>query len=180
MKRIICFLLVYLLICCCSTGCKRGNAEPTTPTTAPRVQRPALGPTEDPRATILPTTPYLQIGQGGKQRINYTIPLSNARYITSVDQLPDHPCFAKYDEDFFKANALLIVTETVNSGSVDVAIESVEVEGAVASIRLSHTGNGGIGTGDMAVWLLWAIVDKGLDYEWVVLNPAVTGNTSTT
>uniref|UniRef100_UPI001C9E8AF7 hypothetical protein n=1 Tax=Klebsiella pneumoniae TaxID=573 RepID=UPI001C9E8AF7 len=82
---------------------------------------------------------------------------------------------AGYDEAYFVEKALVVVYETVSSGSVQVDIASID--GGV--VTLSHEMSGNVGTADMATWLLWAEVDAGLDYTWSVANPAVEPNTST-
>lgn len=170
MKKLTALTMIFVLLCCMFAGCHKDAPETTG--------KPKPAPTDPPRATVEQYTPYLKLGKTGKLRIPYTINLSNAKYITSVDMLPDEECFAAYDEAYFRENALLIVTETVKSGSVDVKIESVKVDDNTASVKLTHTGAGGIGTGDMAVWLLWAEVEKGLEYDWVVENPSIESNTS--
>lgn len=108
-------------------------------------------------------------------RIAYTMNQNSVTYITSAEGLPvyDIEALKAYDEDFFKEKALVLVKETVNSGSTKVGIQSIIKEGSVISVTLSHEG-AEIGTTDMATWLLWAEVDRGLENcQWVLTNPAL-------
>ena len=177
MKRMIALFLVFILTCSFCLACNKNEPTTTASTDNHQSTKPSPVHTEPPRETVETYSPYLKLGEGGKQRIEYTINLSNVRYITSVDQLPEHACFAKFDEQYFQTNALVVVTETVRSGSVNVQIESIQVVGEIAVVTLSHS-SGGPGTGDMAVWFLWVEVEQGLSYQWQVANPAVGNGSS--
>lgn len=87
-----------------------------------------------------------------------------------------------YDDAFFKDHALVLVQESVSSGSVEVGIESVSLKAdhtAVVTLTHQGPGEGQVGTADMATWLLWAEVDTGLeDYQWTVANPALESQLS--
>lgn len=112
----------------------------------------------------------------GKKRITYTGNRSSVIYVTSASALPDYEELKQYDEDYFKDHALLLVTETVNSGSIDVGIQSVFVKGSVGTVTLSHEApdlNDAAVTTDMATWLMWTEVEQGLDCQWKVANPAL-------
>lgn len=113
----------------------------------------------------------------GKLRITYTVNRNSAVYITSADQLPNYKELAQYDDAFFEEHALLLVTETVNSGSVNVGILDISINGSTASVTLSHDVPGGDTTDDMATWLLWTVVEPGLDCQWTVANPALESET---
>lgn len=180
MKRLLALVLCFALVITLFVACGREDPVSTAANveTPPRLQPTKV--TEIPRETVEPYSPYLKLGESGKERIPYTINLSNARYITSVEMLPDNDCFSRFDEAYFQEKALLLVTETVRSGSVEVEIESVKIEESTATITLSHSGAGGVGTGDMAVWLLWVEVEKDLVLNWVVANPSVGSGTSNT
>lgn len=112
----------------------------------------------------------------GAVKIQYTENISTVRYITSASQLPDHEVFQQYDESFFLEKALIIVYESVSSGSVQVGIQNIEFENSTASVTLFHHAPPGDGTAVMATWMLWAEVETGLDYEWVITNPALKSN----
>lgn len=115
----------------------------------------------------------ITLGQTGKLRISYTGNRSGVRYITDPSQLPDYPELAVYDEAYFQDHALLLVTETVSSGSVNVEMQSVIVENGVATVTLDHKMPAGLGTADMTTWLLWVEVDAGLELTWNLANPAL-------
>ena len=110
-------------------------------------------------------------------RLTYNGNVSSALYVTSAAQLPDYPELSAYDDAFFKDHALVLVQESVSSGSVEVGIESVSLKAdhtAVVALTHQGPGEGQVGTADMATWLLWAEVDTGLgDYQWTVANPAL-------
>ena len=110
-----------------------------------------------------------ELGETGCVRITYTNNVSNVRYVTKVEELPDYEALAKYDAAYFENKALLVILETTASGSVQVGIESI----ADGTVTLSHEMSGDAGTTDMATWLLWAEVDQGLEGNWKVANPAL-------
>lgn len=111
----------------------------------------------------------------GKIRIPYTGKRSSVIYVTSASSLPDYEELEIYDDAYFQEHALLLVTETVNSGSIDVGIQSVDVEGSSAILTLYHNKpfRSSAITEDMATWLLWLEVESGLDYQWKIANPAL-------
>lgn len=117
----------------------------------------------------------------GKLRITYNGNESSVRYVTSVDQLPTYEELQKYDEDYFQDHALVVVTESVSSGSVDVEIDSIRYTDTVNQVVLYHSapGDDAAGTGDMATWLLWAEVDADLEGTWTVSNPALPSDAVT-
>lgn len=181
MKKMICLLLVALL---CLTGCQPGNPGQTT--SAPTETTVALPVTETtavtdaPEETTAPAGPLepvigvtepgesLPFANAGKLRLAYTGPRSYVKYITSLADLPGEEALQGYDEAFFENHALLIVVETLNSGSVQVEFDSVKVTGDTATVSLKRTMSGDVGTSDMATWLLWAEVEKNLDYTWIL------------
>lgn len=172
MKKMICILTVLMLLL---TGCQAA-AQPAETTVAPR---PTTAPEVETSVPTLPMNPVIgatEPGDGiafsnpGKARIAYTGPRSSVKYVTSVEQLPDEEWFKDYDEEFFKTKALLIVVETVNSGSVQLEIEAIRVSGDTASVEVKRTMSGDAGTTDMATWMLWVEVSNELDYDWVLPN----------
>lgn len=120
----------------------------------------------------------LSFENAGKTRIAYTGNRSAVRYITDVSALPDEPELSSYDAAYFQSHALLLVTETVSSGSVQVEIAAISVVENQARVVLAHLPPDGEGTCDMATWLLWVEVDLGLNYQWSVVNPALEPATS--
>lgn len=137
--------------------------------------------TSDPeKETNTETEEEIEVKNEGKKRITYTNNRSSVVYVTSVAALPDYEELKQYDEDYFKEHALLLVTETVNSGSTDVGIQSVFVKGSVGTVTLSHRMpdlNDAVGTTDMATWLMWIEVEQGLNCQWKVANPALKSDT---
>lgn len=117
----------------------------------------------------------------GKLRIPYSGNGSSVTYVTSAEQLPDYEELKMYDDAYFRSHALVLVTETLPSGSIDVSIAGIDINGSEATVTLSHEGpeHGAAGTADMAAWLLWAEVDAGLDCRWTVANPAMVSNGET-
>lgn len=115
----------------------------------------------------------------GKKRIPYTGNQSTAVYIDSPSDLPDYSELKQYDDAYFEEHALVLVTETVNSGSVDVGILAVHIQNSIATVTLYHDipQEGEYGTADMATWLLWAEVETGMECQWIVANPALASET---
>lgn len=180
MKKLICLMLSMLLLL---TGCRSAGpvlsdaADQSSggETTAPVTSDPTEA-TDDITVTK-PVDAPVTMGQTGKLRIAYTGNRSGVLYITDPSQLPDYPELAGYDEAYFQEHGLLLVTETVTSGSTNVAIQSIVVENGVAIVTLDHKLPTGVGTTDMASWLLWVEVDAGLDLTWVLSNPALRPDT---
>lgn len=113
----------------------------------------------------------LKFENQGKQRVAYTGIVSNVLYVTSPDQLPKTEAFVRYDDTFFQDHALILVTDTVGSGSTQVRIGRITVSGGIAYVTLSRELPGQVGTADMATWQLWAEVEKDLRLQWKVANP---------
>lgn len=178
MKKMICIILVLMLVL---TGCQGATGETTPPTET-------MAPTEaaQPQEMTMPTLPEsgfqsgpvmgelegeaLAFGNAGKVRLNYDGNRSYVLYVTSVEQLPREGSWNGYDAAYFETKALLIVVETLNSGSVQVDLEAIRVEGDTASVHVKRTMSGEVGTTDMATWMLWAEVEAGLDLNWVLAN----------
>lgn len=173
MKKMICILTVAMLLLsgCQSASQPAETTEAPVETTIPAVQEVTV-PTLPMNPVIGGTEPgdSLAFANPGKVRIQYTGPRSSVQYITSAEQLPDEEWFADYGEEFFRNRALLIIVETVNSGSVQLEVESIRVNGGTASVSVKRTMSGDVGTSDMATWMLWVELDQGLDYAWVLPN----------
>lgn len=179
MKRMMCAMLVLvLLLCGCQSAAMPGGENQT------QTEAVTEAPTEptvevtlmDPPEVTLPHTGLetqtgekLDLGPTGCQRVPYTHNVSNVFYVTAVDQLPGYEALQAYDEAYFAEKALLVVLESVGSGSMKVGIESV----SNGVVTLSHELPGDVGTADMATWLLWAEVEQGLEFTWSVSNPAL-------
>ena len=180
MKKLVCLVLSLLFLL---TGCRSAGPASGDPTTQPSESETSAPIDTEPTETTEITQPTavtldpVTMGQTGKLRITYTGNRSGVQYITDPSQLPDHPELAGYDEAYFREHGLLLVTETVTSGSVYVEIQSIIVENGIATVTLDHKIPSGLGTADMTTWLLWVEVDAGLDYTWNLANSAVKPNT---
>ena len=165
MKKLICMLLACMLV---FSGCAPAASE-AEPTTEPQE---TLEATEiDP-----PEGTTMEMSATGAQRIEYRQNASSVRYITRVADLPAYEALDGYrSEEYFETKALLVVVDTVTSGSVKVSIDSV----GNGTVTLAKEMSGDVGTTDMATWLLWAEVDQGLTENWTVTNPGVQNNLST-
>lgn len=150
--------------------------------TAPAADLHSTAPQETASGLLIPGTVKpgqpLKLDGTNKLRIRYTENVSSVIYITSADQLPDYEELKEYDDAYFENHALVLVTETVSSGSVRVDIAGIQRSGGDAFVVLSRQGfaSGVIGTSDMATWLLWAEVEAGLDCRWTVQNPELPGS----
>ena len=175
MKKMICALLVLMLVL---TGCQApvGETAPASETVpAPETQEttfptlPESGFHSDPVLGTLEGE-ELPFANAGKVRLTYEGNRSYVLYVTSVDQLPKEGSWTGYDEAYFETKALLIVVETLNSGTVQVELEAIRVEGDTASVHIKRTLAGEVGTTDMATWMFWAEVPKDLTYKWTLAN----------
>lgn len=176
MKRTVALLLVMLMLCSL-TACRQSGESTTSTQTEPPISIPT-DPNRDPTGGGQLKPNEIALGQQGRIKGTYTMNISSVRYITSVEQLPNYDGLERFDEDYFREKALLVVVETVTSGSIGVAIASVTIDGSDALVKLEHKSGAEAGTADMTVWLLWAEVDKDLQYRWRVTNPAVKSDAS--
>ena len=152
MKRIFAILLAAaMLLSGCTTS---GGGETTEPT--------------QPETTVAALEGPISFANAGKVKIPYDGKPGYVRYITSPDQLPDHEDLAAFDEVFFRTHAMVLVVETVNSGSIQLEIESIVLENGVATVNLARELKGEVGTSDMATWMIWAVVPAGLDCQWAL------------
>ena len=164
-----------LIACLLLAGCQSaGNAQGDLPE-ATGFTDPLLNAKDPGNKFHQVAAGKLMFQGGGRQRIVYDGAVSQVRYITSADQLPDYEVFQKYDGEFFQTHGLVLVTQSVGSGSLQLEIESILVENGVAQVTLKSTLPGDVGTADMATWLVWVEVDAGLDLQWEMGN-ATTGN----
>lgn len=181
MKRFMITVLAALLFWGMLPGCAAKAGEDTLytdPESSAKVDLPqhssgsaqTAAPTEDSTKEEISA---ITVSGGGSSRIDYIENVSSVRYITSADQLPSYTQLQDYDEAYFQEHALLIVLETVNSGGVQVSIESISVEGNNALVLLSHEISGDMSTTVMTTWLVWAELDADLNYNWMVENSAV-------
>jgi len=188
MKRIICILLAMLWLTGCSTGHSADTSAPaevTQPRTEP--SDPAVSETQEQtlawtEMTVPETIPFATVDIGtargepldfanpGCQRVDYQGNRSFVRYVTCVEDLPGEDGLQGFDAAFFETHALVIVYETVTSGSVRLELEKITADGDVASVFIRRTMSGDVGTNDMATWLLWAEVEKNLAYSWEIAN----------
>ena len=173
MKKMICAALCAgVLLCGCAPSAVVSDPTTVTDPTEATVEVIELEPIEV-TMPVLFTEPAtegdVEMGQTGCVRITYTNNVSNVRYVTKVEELPDYEALAKYDAAYFENKALLVILETTGSGSVQVGVASI----ADGTVTLSHEMSGDAGTNDMATWLLWAEVDQGLEGNWKVANPAL-------
>lgn len=190
MKKMICILLAAVL-CVAAAGCRAARADPEGSETTAAPATMASVPGESSAPTVEETldwteetgidatvstereTGTLAFENPGKLRIPYEGNRSYVTYITGPAELPAYEELQQYDEAFFADHALVLVVETVSSGSVRVDIDSITVEGPAASVTLTRELKGDVGTADMATWMLWAEVEAGLDYQWTVENPSI-------
>lgn len=178
MMKLICMLLALALALC---GCAQ-SAAPTEPTAeqtdpAPTVEAQEIDPPEVTLHTPeKETEASVPVGAMGAARVDYVKNGSYVRYITRPEDLPAYEALDGYrNDEYFAGKALLVVLDTVTSGSVKVSIGSVG-EGTVTLARQLPNGEG---TDDMATWLLWAEVEQGLGTSWTITNPGVQSNLST-
>ena len=178
MKKLICGILALMLV---FSGCAPSAPaeEMTEPSAEPQA---ALEATEaDPPEVTLhigetETEAPLETSATGAQRIEYKQNTSSVRYVTRVEELPPYEALDGYrTAEYFETKALLVVVDTVTSGSVKVSIESV----GNGTVTLGKEMSGDMGTADMATWLLWAEVEQGLTDSWTVTNPGVQNKLST-
>lgn len=171
MKKLICTVLALLLVL---TGCKGAGTSATSPTDA---QPQELSAPTQAASGLLPETVPASLKEGelpfenaGKARLAYQGNRSYVRYVTKVEDLPPECSWEGYDEAYFETKALLIVVETVSSGSVQLELESIRISDGTASVSIKRTMSGDVGTADMATWLIWAEVEKGLECTWTLEN----------
>ena len=183
-KKWLCLVLCPLLLVGCApahptatgpeqTAASTETEAPTSAPTAPPTTQATAAPTTAPSETSPRTTGPLTTGPI-ETITNFSDPgKAPIRCVTSPGGLPAQLAGKGYDEAFFAQYALLVVTDTVNSGSIQVNIHSVTRDGDTVTVTLSKEMPGDVGTADMATWLLWATVSKDLaDCQWVLAGGA--------
>ena len=164
MKKIFCLILAVFLL----AGCQPSDVGIDTPNETTAAPTETV-PQEEISLPTLPLTPVidpilpgdrLAFSNPGKARLAYTGHRSYVKYVTSVDQLPNEEALKGYDAEFFENHALVILVETVSSGSVRLDIDAICLDGDTASVKVKRTMQGDVGTADMATWMLWAQVEK--------------------
>ena len=172
MKKMICAILALLLVltgCQASGGKEHHTGEPGKETQAITDSTVPEGSTGGSAVGKLEGN-QLPFENAGKVRLSYTGSRSYVLYVTSVEDLPQEGTWDGYDEAYFETKALVIVVETLGSGSVQVDMESIVLNEGTATVSIRRTMEGDAGTSDMATWMLWAEVEQGLDYDWVLAN----------
>lgn len=140
-------------------------------------QKPGvLGP-ETGNETFPVEPEELSMVEQGSFRLTYDGNQSSVVYVTKAKQLENYiqqgaEELARYDDAYFAEKALVLVVDTVKSGSVKVQIASITVTEEEALVTLSRQ-SPQYGTDDMATWLLWCEAKQGLSQlTWSVTNPA--------
>lgn len=170
-------LLLAAVMCTMATGCSGSNQEESSmPLTSPSAsisQKPAQGSFAGGGTGTVGSQP-VSLSSPQKLRITYQQGVGNSVVcVSSVDALNAYGLYgseklAAYDEDFFQDKALVLVKYTVNSGSTQLSLGQATQVNQVVSVKVDAQSSG-IGTADMATWLLWAEVDKSLsDCQWVL------------
>lgn len=124
----------------------------------------------------------LTIYAQGQTRITYTGNKNYVQYITSSASLDGYGIDAlkRYDDTFFEKKALVLVCETVTSGSIRVSIDQILQQDTGMTVVLSRKMPGDAGTADMATWLIWAEVDLGWEgFSWILHNPMLQSELQT-
>lgn len=160
-----------LTLCAChSTAPEQLPSDPTVPSNAAepsyRIELETTLPQQELLTELIPD-------KCGAVRISARGIVNSIRYITDASQLPDNQALKQYDDAYFQDHALVLIVETVGSGSTRVGIASIEIEDSAATVTLFHRLPGDVATDDIAAWLLWAEVDAGLSCNWVVANHAM-------
>ena len=172
MKKYMRFWILWVIVCLLLTGCRSSGAllpTETIPTRTEEIETTdgATEPTEE-EEDMKGNQMFTNVQT---KRIPYTGLRSSVVYVTDPAQLPQDDAFAGYDADFFRTRALVLVTDTVGSGSIRVGIEDIVIRGNVANVYVSREMPGDVGTCDMATWYIWAEVETGLTCRWAVANP---------
>ena len=150
MQKILCLLLGLCLL----TGCQsRELVDETVAETKPSAD---VSLPEEADGSKLPGE-SLAFSNPGKARVPYTGIRSYAEYVTSPDQLPQEEVFKSYDQAYFENHALVLVMETVSSGSVQLELDGLYLQEGTVTVTLKRAmpghgplaavGGGGEGAG---------------------------------
>ncbi len=177
-KVIACLLIFAALL----TGCRRGSSATTAATDAATTAPAATDPTVPSFTDGTRGDPDIGIDVAfkvlGTQNVKHSLDISQAKYITSVDDLPSYDALAEYDEAWFREHALLVILETVPGGKITIDIDSIKLDGSRADITLARGYDGKLSTTTNVVWLVWAEVERDLHYTWNITNPTLESNVS--
>lgn len=176
-KRPLAALLLAAALCTLATGCGTTKQEESSmPLTSPSAavsQKPTQsGFAGGGTGAVGSDTVTLESPQ--KLRITYQQGTPNSiTCVSSAEQLKAYGLYgsetlAAYDDSFFDSKALVLVKYTVNSGSTQLSLGSATQVSNMVSVHVDAQSSG-MGTADMATWLLWAEVDKSLSScQWVL------------
>ena len=181
-------LLVAASMCAITTGCTGSKQEespmPLISPSASISQKPTQGSFAG-GGTGAVGSQLVTLSAPQKLRITYQQGVSDSVVcVSSVEELHAYGLYgsqtlAAYDEAFFQDKALVLVKYTVNSGSIQLSLGEATQVNQVVSVKVDAQLDG-MGTSDMATWLLWAEVDKSLsDCQWVLEGGSHAGNTVT-
>lgn len=170
-------LLLAASLCTMTVGCTSSPQEEssmplTSPSAAISEKPPQSGFAGGGTGAVGSQSVTLEGAQ--KLRIPYQQGMGNSvTCVSSVEELERYGLYgsdklAAYDNHFFDSKALVLVQYTVNSGSTQLSLGSATRVSNLVSVHVDVQ-PAGIGTADMATWLLWAEVDTSLsDYQWVL------------
>ena len=112
---------------------------------------------------------------GERIRVPYTVNKASVSYVTSASDVPAELSAETdaYDDSFFAEKALVVIEVSTSSGSAHPSIQAINRDDSEIEVTLYYEGTE-IGTTDMATWLLWAEVERGLeDCQWSLANAAL-------
>lgn len=160
--------LAFACVGCLLSGCASASPTVEKPWKEEEPDIESDGSEEDVETSIM---------EQGSFRLTYDGNRSSVVYVTKAKQLENYiqqgaEELARYDDAYFAEKALVLVVETVKSGSVKVQIASITMTETEALVTLSRR-SPQYGTNDMATWLLWCEEEQGLSQlAWSVTNPA--------
>lgn len=177
-------LLLAGAMCAITAGCTASNQEessmPVVSPSAAVTQKPSQSGFAS-GGTGAVGSQSVTLSNSDKLRITYQQGAANSvTCVTSVDQLKNYEQYgsdklAAYDDSFFDSKALVLVKYTTNSGSIQISLDNATRVSDMVSVHVDAQSSG-MGTSDMATWLLWAEVDKSLgDCQWVLDGASSTG-----
>lgn len=109
----------------------------------------------------------------GNINLTHSVNVSYAVYVTRAEDVPNYAQFSEFDEAWFENHALLLIYESVASRNVQVSVESILKDGETARITLAHETDASAGAALKVTKLVWLEVEQGLQFSWIIENPAL-------
>lgn len=165
--------MLFFSVLCLTSGCSGSNTNKESHLNVPPTPTSTLSQTQEVPMKLIPTH------NQNKTKLTYDRNRSEGRILSTLSDLEPYLTladFSSYTETYFKEKSLLLITQSVKSGSISVSVDTVTQDKGQLNVTLSYNSPQTL-TWDMTTWLLWVEIDKTSDKRPVVIiNPSLTSD----